>query len=139
MGICATLTIFPRNEVRKKKRSPDLQQFELWKEWNELDQALQAMGSPANLALRGNQSESEMEDVDAELFLIPPSLVKKISKALAAISDEVFLETIHENRKKTGWRLRKSEHKDRLAVLETLRDAYRLASKQSAYLEVFIG
>lgn len=139
MGIDATLTVVPRNEVRKKQRSPDLRRFELYREWNELDHALEKIGPPASLALRGNQSESEMEDMDAELFLVPPALVKKISKALAAVSDHKLLEVLHEERKKTGWRLRNYEHKGWIGILETLKEAYRLASKQGAYVEVFIG
>jgi hypothetical protein len=139
MGIDATLTVVPRNEARRKQRSPDLPRFELYREWNELDRALEKMGPPASLALRGNQSESEMEEMDAELFLVPPTLVKKISNALAAVSEEKLLVAIHEERKKTGWRLRKYEHKGWIAILETLKEAYRLASKQGAYVEVFIG
>jgi hypothetical protein len=139
MGIEATLTVVPRNEVRLKRRSPGLSEFELYKEWNELDRALEKMGTPASLALRGNQSDAEMEDMDAELFLVPPGLVKRISKALDAVSHEKLLAAIHEERKKTGWRLRKYEHKGRIAIFERVREAYRVASKKNAYLEIFIG
>jgi hypothetical protein len=139
MGIDATLTVVPRNEMRKKQRSRDLPRFELGREWNELDGALEGIGPPASLALRGNQSESDMEDMDADFFSVPPALVKRISKALAAVSDDQLLEAIHQERKKTGWRLRKYEHKRWIAAIETLRDAYRTASEQDAYVQVLIG
>jgi hypothetical protein len=139
MGIEATITVVPRSEARKKHRTPKLPRFELYKEWDELDSALETLGSPACMALRGNKPTPDDEEWECQFFLVPPALVKRISKALRAISNDRLLAIIHEQRKKIGWRLRKYEHKEKISVFETLKAAYALAAKKNAYLQVFIG
>src|SRR6185437_4597163 len=130
MGIEATLTVVPRGVVRKKRRASDLSRFDLYKEWNELDSALEEIGRPVCLALRGDRPAPDDEEADCELILVPPALVKRISKALGAVSDDRLLAVIHEQRKRIGWRLRKYEHKYALAAFETLKAAYGLAARK---------
>jgi hypothetical protein len=67
---------------------------------------------------------------------VTPGLARKISKALSAIAQEQLLAVIHEQRKKHGQRLRKNEHKPVLAAFEMLKEGYRIASQQGAYLEI---
>src|SRR5262245_16661814 len=102
MGLDATITVVPRSEVRKKQRAAKLRKFELYREWHELDCALEKIGGPARLALRDNTPTPEDELDDCELFLVPPALVKKISKALDTVPGTKLLEIIHEQRRKSG-------------------------------------
>jgi hypothetical protein len=139
MGVYATITVVPRSEIRKKRRSPDLAQFELYKEWWELQPALDEIGGLAGKALRGRSLIPDGEDADCQFSLVSPTMVKRISKALGAVSDDALLATIHKQRRKTGWRLRKYEHGEKLEAFKTLKDAYRLAARKDAYVEVFIG
>jgi hypothetical protein len=139
MGIEAWITVIPRNERRKKRRSPDLPQFDLHKDWSWLQSVLDEIGGLAARALRGHDPLAEEYDLDVECYLITPPLVKRISKALGAISDDQLIATINGRVKKFGWRLRKYEHKYRLAAFKTLKDAYSMAARKDAYLEVLIG
>jgi hypothetical protein len=82
--------------------------------------------------LRGNKPEY----LDWGFIIVTPALARKISKALSTIPHEQLLAVIHEQRKKHGLLLRKSEHKCVLAAFEMLKEGYRMASQQGAYLEI---
>src|SRR5262245_9039619 len=110
MGIEAIITVIPRSEYGKRHRAGDLPRFELT-EWRDLDGALEEIGKPVSMALRGKQPASEDEDLDCDFVVVTPALGKRISKALSTIPDEKLLEVIHRQRRKNGWRLRKYEHK----------------------------
>jgi hypothetical protein len=134
MGVEAMITVVPRSEYRKRRRKQDLPRFEIV-QWGDLEDALEEIGTPVRMALRGNQPVSH-QDPDYNFFIVTPALAKKISKALSTIPHEELLAVILEQRKKHGTRLRKYEHKYALAAFETLREAYQMASRQGAYLEI---
>jgi hypothetical protein len=136
MGVEATITVLTRGERRKKQWPPDLPKFELFKDWPELDSALEELGGPATMALRGRKPVREDEEMDFGWVVVPPTLVKKISTALGKVPDAELLEVVHRQRKKIGWRLRKYEHKGVIAVFNTLKAAYHLAARKGAYLEI---
>jgi len=109
MGFDASLTVVPRGAIRKSHRlSTGLARFELYRVWADLQPALDALGRPLDLVLRGNRPMTEDND-DSVHALVTPALVKPIHTALGTISAEQLLEAIHANRKKTDWRLRKYE------------------------------
>lgn len=138
MGFDAKITVVSRAEIRRRHWFSDgLAKFDLHREWLELRSTLETFGRPLDLVLRGDRRLTDDED-DCEHALVTPALVKRIHASLCAISDEEYLAAIHTDRKKTGLRLRKYEHKDKFAALVTLRDAYRMAAEQDAYIEVFI-
>jgi hypothetical protein len=135
MGIEAVITVVPRSEYRKQPRKQDLPRFEIV-QWGDLEDALEEIGKPVSMALRGKPPFSDYEDPDYNFFIVTPALAKKISKALSTIPNEKLLAVIHEQRKKHGWRLRKYEHKYALAAFETLKQVYQMAARQGAYLEI---
>jgi hypothetical protein len=147
MSIEATLTIMPPTELRKFKKDPrkyvrpkEIEQFDLYGYWSDLDEALVTFGEPLKFTIMGadrcnwdeRDEDEEMDTVwDAD---VSPALVKKISRALAKITDEKLLAAL----KQAGIKLRKYEQKDYLGVFETLKSAYRKAAKNGAYVCVFI-
>lgn len=139
MGITATITVVPRGDARKWPRRPDLPSFQLGKEWVELDSALEAIGRPACIALRGSKPTRDDDGMDSVLVRVPPATAKKVYSALLTISNDRLLAAIHERRKRHGWRLRNYEEKHKIAAFEALKKAYRLAAREGANVEIFIG
>jgi len=132
----ATITVLTASERRKKPRPPGLPQFDLGRAWSDLESALQELGGPAGLALRGSKPVLEEEfDMD-DFFVATPAQVKRINAALGKVADAELLEAIHRQRKEIGPPLRKYEHKGLIAAFDTLKAAYRLAARKGAYLEI---
>lgn len=136
MGMDATITVLTANERRKTPRPPGLPEFELGSDWPDLESALQELGGPAGLALRGSKPVLEEELDTDDFFVATPALVKRINAALGEVADAELLEVIHRQRKGSGHPLRKYEHKGLLAAFDTLKAAYRLAARKGAYLEI---
>src|SRR5262249_47376823 len=128
MGFDASLTVVAREDIRKQRwLSAGIAKFELYRAWSDLQAALDTLGKPLDAALRGNRPMTADDD-DCVHALVTPALVRRIHAALGALADEDLLAAIHADRKKTGWRLRKYEHKAMLAAFGTLKAAYQSAA-----------
>jgi hypothetical protein len=138
VGLNATLSVITRKEFRKYPRvNPAVvAEFDLAKGWTPLELALQTMPSPLNLALRGNRPAVEEfeDDRDAYDAFVTPAFVRRISTALAGVSDNELITAL----KSVGFAQRKREHAEHLAFFKELKAAYRTAAKQDAYLRIFI-
>src|SRR2546421_12751050 len=141
MGVNGNLTVIPATEFRKVRADPmhyvprAAGRFDLYREWLSLQVALDTMGSPLNLALRGNRPQGPEESWDECYFAyVTPALVKKIGQALGKVTDDQFIAAL----KAAGWHPRKREHKYYLGALQTLKDAYRSAARQGACLSILI-
>ncbi|MCI0379413.1 MAG: YfbM family protein [Gemmataceae bacterium] len=144
MGLDASFTVIPLDEFRKYRKDPmhyifpdTLAKIDLYREWDGLDLALQKMKSPLSLAIRGDQPEGEAYDKgwDAYFAFVTAPLVKKINKALTAVSEEELIAAL----KEAGLRLRKNEHKDYIGALKGLKAAYRAAAKIKGCLSILIS
>jgi hypothetical protein len=142
MGLDAILRVIPASEYRKLRADPkhyitrEVAKFDLYREWSALDAALNKLGGPASLAIRGNRPSHEAFEDSWETYFAhaTPAFVKKIHRALAKISQERLIAAL----KDAGWQVRKYEHKTYWKCLETLKEAYRLAAKQSACVSILI-
>jgi hypothetical protein len=141
MALDATLTVIAASEYRKSVADPHYipksgAKFELYRDWHTLDSALNKIGAPVSLAMRGNRPGPFAfdEDWDAYFSHATAGLVKKIDKALGKVSDEEFLAALRE----AGWRFRKRDEGSHLGSLETVKAAYRAAAKKSACLQILI-
>ena len=138
MGLNAYLTVITRSEYRKYPRvnPAALAQFDLNKGWAPLELALRTMSPPLDVALRGDRPTAEEfeDDWDAYDAFVTPALVRRISAALAGVSDEELIAAL----KSVGFAQRKREHPEHLAFFERLKAAYREAAKRDAYLRIFI-
>jgi len=140
MGLDASIQVVSREDVRHRRFLADaagLAKFELNRAWTDLLGALETFGLPLNLAVRGDRPLTDDDD-DCTHALVTPALVKRIHGSLGAVSEEEFLAAIQKDRKKTGGRLQKYEHKGLLATLANLKAAYRMAAEEDAYIEIFI-
>eukprot|EP00913_Durusdinium_trenchii_P013373 g12554.t1 len=111
-------------------------EFELWDGWTPLELALRKMPSPLNLALRGNRPTMEKfeDDWDAYDAFVTPAFVRKVDIALNAVSDDELIAALKEE----GFARTKREHPEYLASFACLKEAYREAADQNAYLRIFI-
>jgi hypothetical protein len=138
VGLNATLSVITRKEFRKYPRvNPAVvAEFDLAKGWAPLEAALRTMPSPLNVALRGNRPAVEEfeDDWDAYDAFVTPALVRRISTALAGVSDDELITAL----KSVRFAQRKRERAEHLAFFEQLKAAYRTAVKRDAYLRIFI-
>jgi hypothetical protein len=143
MGLSATITVVARSDIRQKRFfSAGIAKVDLDKAWARLQIALDSLGSPLTLALRGTRSPSPLGD-DDDCFhgLVPPALVKRISAALNAVSKKTLLKAIEADKKESTAELQEY-HDGWLRELQVrfndLKHAYRLAAKKDAYIEIFM-
>ena len=142
MGLDAVLTVIPASEYRKLRADPRhyvpraVSKFDLYREWNALDVALNWLGNPLGLALRGDRPDLESFEDDWEIYsaIVTGALVKKLAKALTKVTAKLILAAL----KDAGWRLTASERKDCVSALKTLNLAYRSAAKNSAIVCILI-
>src|SRR5688572_16958685 len=114
MGLNAYLTVIARSEYRKYPRANPaaLAQFDLHKGWVPLEAALRTMPPLLDLALRGNRPTVEEfeDDWDAYDAFVTPALVRRISAALASVSDGELIAAL----KGVGFAERKRDHAEHL-------------------------
>jgi hypothetical protein len=138
VGLNASLSVIARSEFRKYPRvnPTPLVDYELYKEWNSLELALRIMPTPLGLALRGNRPTVEEFDDDWDAYdaFVTPGLVRRVSEALAGVTEDELVSALKEQ----GFASHKAERTGYLAAFRTLKAAYREAAKQDAYLRIFI-
>jgi hypothetical protein len=138
MGLDATLMVIARSEYRKYPRAKPVAvaQFDINRGWLALDLAFQTLPAPLGLALRGDRpTVEEFEDEwDAYDAFVSLELVRKISRALARVTDDELITALQS----VGYAQRKREHAEHFAAFKELKAAYQTAAKHNAYLRIFI-
>src|SRR5262245_21038744 len=138
MGLNAYLTVIARSEYRKYPRvnPAALAQFDLNKVVDAAGTGIANNATTARFGTPGDRSTvEEFEDgCDAYDAFVTPAMVRRISVALAGVSDEELIAAL----KSVGFAQRKREHPEHVAFFERLKAAYQEAAKQDAYLRIFI-
>lgn len=141
MGLTGTITVVSRADVRRKQFfTPGLAHVDLDKAWVHLQIALDTLGRPLGLALRGDRPLSD-EDDDCIHALVTPAAVKRVSRALGAVPMKDFLAAIEADKKERTAELQAYHDgwvRELVARFADLKAAYRLAARRDAYVEIFI-
>ncbi|WP_020474767.1 DUF1877 family protein [Zavarzinella formosa] len=141
MGLTATVTAVARGDIRQRQFfSTGIAEVDLDKAWSRLQEALDTLGSPLKLTLRGTRSLLDDDD-DCVHGLVPPALVKRISKALTAVTKKQWLAAIEADKKERTAKLQEYHDgwvRELQARFDDLKGIYRLAARKDAYIEIFM-
>jgi hypothetical protein len=159
MGLDAWYEVVSRSEFAKRNQASEESdseresvQYELFRDWWELDAVFIQMDKPLNLVIRGNRptiTDFDEEWGGAYEAYTTPAIVKKIDRALGSVSSKQFVLQLKAVRKARAQKfpadirskmasLRSHEAKYFISALTTIKAAYRAAAKKNAYLRIFI-